>query len=190
MIFPSSSSEGECETEGSFEHTPGIFINLCTSDVENAPASAPVRYFSTESAPTYKQVCEPSSSTTQTACTSCGLGGHQPARCSLMWRKYKLKVQLNKALLASVTDSLNKWCYHCAQSGHFGDDCLRRRPKSQFTAFHAPLFSYLSKAAATMERSTSPSKTRLTESPPKPAQKRKHPLSNKQNKNKRKKKIQ
>lgn len=186
---------------------PGIFVNLCPSESEDEVKNISQRYFNcsiqpritdhppltvytqvkprfnlsaTPYTPSAAQDAEPSTksmSHSQNTCKICTLSGHQDSECSLKWRQYKLKTVLNKPMLASVSENLNKWCYYCAQSGHFGDDCMRNRLKSQFTAFHTPLFSLLSKATTASDVPTintpSPMKKRRSanSSPAKPQHK-------------------
>lgn len=112
------------------------------------PAAAPYTPTAVQSTRPSRTASPQPTERTNDTCKICGMNGHSESECSFKWRRYKLKTELSKPMLASVNENLNKWCYHCAQSGHFGDECMRKRLKSQFTAFHAPLFSLLSKAAA------------------------------------------
>ncbi|KAI3644267.1 hypothetical protein MP228_010431 [Amoeboaphelidium protococcarum] len=70
-------------------------------------------------------------------CKLCNLDGHDETCCPDMWRSY-LRVKSPDKIVKDV----KVFCYNCASSSHFGDDCqrplnrgLNRLPMKQFSSF-------------------------------------------------------
>ncbi|KAJ2864403.1 hypothetical protein FB639_005206 [Coemansia asiatica] len=63
-------------------------------------------------------------------CNRCNSRNHHTEECSTIWRKY---VYLANSLRGTSYQEVLPWCYNCASSGHFGDDCPDEYPRWTLT---------------------------------------------------------
>lgn len=83
-------------------------------------------------------------------CHRCRLPGHIQKDCSLEWRRYRFTTSLDKRSFYDKVRKLNRICYSCAASGHFGDECPFRHTVG-YTIFHSPIYEYLQKTSISTE---------------------------------------
>ncbi|KAL1413502.1 hypothetical protein Q8F55_001276 [Vanrija albida] len=73
-------------------------------------------------------------------CPDCGAWDHAQSNCPLLWRRYVYRrtsdrddvMSKRAAATGWEREALggpggDRWCYNCAEEGHFGDDCPRPR---------------------------------------------------------------
>ncbi|XP_061165965.1 zinc finger CCHC domain-containing protein 7-like [Saccostrea echinata] len=60
-------------------------------------------------------------------CFRCGRNGHSQRTCPDQWRQYHLTTNIDSPQKGRNKKNPRKYCYNCAEEGHFGYDCEEQR---------------------------------------------------------------
>ncbi|XP_071539302.1 uncharacterized protein [Panulirus ornatus] len=85
--------------------------------------------------------------TASVICNLCGYHGHRSERCPDLWRRFHLTTSGLIACTPLETTSRplkERFCYNCAQRGHFGHDCPTKHEHHLYQQVPQSIFSYSS----------------------------------------------